>query len=136
LAIKVETKNSFILAQFYINLGAVWIARPCSRFQLCAFSNFFFFFRAGFVDFSTVNSVLVHYSRTHKHYFFVTFSLKMGSTVLFTRLKIILLQCFQFSVQQNKLYPNRPLISRLDFVWVQLLLREGWKIIANCPNNY
>ena len=37
--------------------------------------------------------------------------LKIGLTALFTHLKIILLQCFQFSVfnfQQNKLYPNRP----------------------------
>ena len=36
--------------------------------------------------------------------------LKMGHTVLFTHLKIILLQCFQFSVfnfSKNKLYPNR-----------------------------
>ena len=31
----------------------------------------------------------------------------MGLTVLFTHLKIILLQCFQF--QQNKFYPNRSL---------------------------
>ena len=30
-------------------------------------------------------------------YFSVTFSLKMGPTILFTHLKIILLQCFQFS---------------------------------------
>ena len=35
---------------------------------------------------------------THKSHFLVTFSLKLGPTILFTHLKIILLQCFQFSV--------------------------------------
>ena len=36
---------------------------------------------------------------THKPFFFPTkLSLKMGSTILFTHLKIISLQCFQFSV--------------------------------------
>ena len=45
---------------------------------------------------------------THKLHFSVTFSLKMGPTTLFTHLKIILLQYFQF--QQNKFYPNKPLI--------------------------
>ena len=39
--------------------------------------------------------------------------LKMGLTVLFTHLKIILLQCFQFSVfsfNKNKFNPNGPYI--------------------------
>ena len=40
----------------------------------------------------------MHRSRTHKFHFSATFSLKMDSTVLFTHLKNILLQCFQFSV--------------------------------------
>ena len=47
---------------------------------------------------STVNSATVHYLWTHKFHFSATFSLKMGPTALFTHLKIILLQCFQFSV--------------------------------------
>ena len=34
-------------------------------------------------------------------------TLKLGSTVLFTHLKIILLQCFQFSVFNNKRYLNK-----------------------------
>ena len=49
-------------------------------------------------DRSSVNSASVHYSRTHKFHFLSNFSLKMGLTVLFTHLKIILLQYFQFSV--------------------------------------
>ena len=35
---------------------------------------------------------------THKSHFSTTFLLKMGPTALFTHLKIILVQCFQFSV--------------------------------------
>ena len=35
--------------------------------------------------------------------------LKMGLTTLFTYLKIILLQCFQFS--NNKFNPNEPIVS-------------------------
>ena len=35
--------------------------------------------------------------------------LKMGLTILFTYLKIILLQCFQFS--NNKFNPNGPIVS-------------------------
>ena len=40
----------------------------------------------------------MHCLWTHKLHFSITFSLKMGHTVLFTHLKIILLQYFQFSV--------------------------------------
>ena len=47
---------------------------------------------------SVVNSAHVHCSRTHKFHFLSIFSLKMGPTALFTHLKIILLQYFQFSV--------------------------------------
>ena len=38
----------------------------------------------------------------------------MGPTTLYTHLKIILLQCFQFSVfsfNNNKFNPNRPLVG-------------------------
>ena len=44
------------------------------------------------------NRASVHCSQAHKFHFSAIFSLKMGPTVLFTYLKIILLQCFQFSV--------------------------------------
>ena len=40
----------------------------------------------------------VYYSRDPQSQFSATFSLKIGPTILFTYLKIILLQCFQFSV--------------------------------------
>ena len=59
-------------------------------------SLFSFLVQPSLVDFSTLNSVFVHCSQTHKFRFLVTFSLKMGLTILFIHLKIILLQCFQF----------------------------------------
>ena len=40
----------------------------------------------------------------------VNITLKLSPTVLFTYLKIILLQYFQFLVFNNKQYPNRPLM--------------------------
>ena len=67
-------------------------------FAFLSFLFFFFFFPAACFDFSTVNSASVHCSRIPKLHFSATFSLKMSLTVLFTHLKIILLQYFQFSV--------------------------------------
>ena len=54
-------------------------------------------------DKSTVHALL-----STVHALFTDYKiLKMGPTVLFTHFKIILLQCFQFSVStKNKLYPN------------------------------
>ena len=49
-------------------------------------------------DRSSMNSTFMHCSRTHKFHFLSIFSLKIGPTVLFTHLKIILVQYFQFSV--------------------------------------
>ena len=49
---------------------------------------------------------------THKYHFLTIFSLKTGFTTLFTYLKIILLQCFQFqffSFSNNKFNSNRSL---------------------------
>ena len=76
----------------------VWIALISAA---SAFPQFFFFFSSfqpQWLTRSFVNSALVHCSWSHKLHFLSTFSLKMGLTVLFTHLKIILLQCFQFSV--------------------------------------
>ena len=56
-------------------------------------------------------------NETHKSLFSTTFSLKIDHTVLFTHLKIILLQYFQF--QQNKRYPNRL------FIWKWWLTTHG-----------
>ena len=47
-------------------------------------------------------------------------TLKLGLTVLFTHLKIILLPCFQFSIFSNKQYPNRPLST--NFLGYRLIV--------------
>ena len=68
-----------------------------SRFAFSfLFSFFFFFIQPQHLTKSSMNSASVHCSWTHKFHFSVTFSLKMGPTTLFTHLKIILLQYFQF----------------------------------------
>ena len=80
---------------------------------LSLFFFFFFFLAENFefkINFQSHMSP-VHCLRTHKFHFLTTFSLKMGSTVLFTHLKIILLQCFL--VFNFQLYPNGPLIINL-----------------------
>ena len=53
----------------------------------------------------------MHCSRDPQIFFFNKLLLKISLTVLFTYLKIILLQCFQFSVFSSKWYPNRSLSS-------------------------
>ena len=57
----------------------------------------------------------------------------MGPTVLFIHLKIILLQCFQFSVfsfSKNKLYPNGPLVFYTHKLKNHLFSRVFWLNIA------
>ena len=63
----------------------IWLKRQCMN------SNQIF-------NFSAHQWVSCTIHRTHKLHFLATFSLKMGLTILFTYLKIILLQYFQFSV--------------------------------------
>ena len=65
-----------------VRLGSAFALPKCT-FWFCFF--FFFFF-----------------------YFLVNFSLKMGLTVLFTHLKIILLQYFSVFSFSFQLYPNGP----------------------------
>ena len=60
-------------------------------------------------------SCIVH--RIHKYFIYKKKKLKLGLTILFTHLKIILLQCFQFSVFSNKQYPNRPLVTSLGIIY-------------------
>ena len=65
-----------------------------------------------------VNSAHKYCLRTHKFHFLSIFSLKMGPTSLFTHLKIILLQCFQFSVFSfNKISSIQTLNSSKDKSW-------------------
>ena len=92
---------------FYVNFALVWIL-PFIRLRFAFF--FFFFTRFGktwlLFMYCSMNSnrkcwlfcrkqCIVYFLWTHKFYFLVTFSLKMSPTILFTHLKIILLQWFQ-----------------------------------------
>ena len=64
-----------------------------------AFSSLFFFFLdAHFCDCGVFPVGLVHCSQDPQTSFLLKISLKMDLTALFTYLKIILLQCFQFLV--------------------------------------
>ena len=84
-------------------LEFVWI-HVCCVLLFCIFFFHAFSPTGGTVHIRYMNSshnfwpVFMHCSRTHKFHFLSIFSLKMGLTTLFTHLKIILLQCFQFSV--------------------------------------
>ena len=93
---------------------SVWIhwryVCVCDKLRFRSFFFFFLFSRVleecGYCSMNSshkcwlfpVNSAFVHCSWTHKFHFSTTFSLKIGPTALFTYLKNILLQCFQFSV--------------------------------------
>ena len=79
-------------------LVLVWIALISAVSVFPQFFFFFFYFQPQWLTRSSVNSAQVYCSRTHKLHFLSTFSLKIGSTVLFTHLKIILLQYFQFLI--------------------------------------
>ena len=108
----------FMQLKLYINILCKFGSRVM-RFALCVLLLFFFLFffsflhafqgTSGTVEYCSVLfgpffltflsiSGSVHCSRTHKFHFLSIFSLNMGPTVLFTHLKIILLQCFKFSV--------------------------------------
>ena len=104
---------SYGLASGYAEFGNCLLGLSLcldSRFinHVCVLFFFFFCFHAfleecGYCSMNSshkcwlfsVNSASVHCSRTHKFHFLSIFSLKIGPTVLFTHLKIILLQWFQ-----------------------------------------
>ena len=84
------------LYEFGFELSVVAFVLSDFLFLSLFFLLFFFFFQPHYLIKSTVNSIFMHCLQTHKFYFLTIFSLKMGPTALFTHLKIILLQCFQF----------------------------------------
>ena len=88
---------NFIANNTIIVIVLVWIAliSAASAFPQIFFS--FLFSRNGWpVLLWTVHLYIIY--EPHKLHFLSIFSLKMGLTLLFTHLKIILLQYFQFSV--------------------------------------
>ena len=63
-----------------------------------------------------VHMSLVNSARNPQVWISTNFSLKLGPTALFTHLKIILLQYFQFSIISNKRYPNKPLVENRHYI--------------------
>ena len=104
------TKKNWVTLVFSNGFGieGVWIGLKVA-FSVLHFQAFFFFS-------PHVNSKITwFYCVGDKKYCSRTVhTLFMGPTTLFTHLKIILLQCFQFSVfsfSNNKFNPNRPIVS-------------------------
>ena len=87
-------------------------AKRVSAFVCLFVCFFFFFFQPLRLTFSIMNSIFMHCLWIHKYHFLLTFlflstfSLKMGTMILFTHLKIILLQYFSVLVFSFQLYPN------------------------------
>ena len=109
---------SFHSYQIYHTFGLFWVTQidvdrctiiysytysarlDSNESSVCVFWFFFFFFlQPHNMTKSTMNSAQMHCLRTHTFHFSATFLLKMGPIILFTHLKIILLQCFHFQFQ-------------------------------------
>ena len=85
--------------------------------RFLSFFFFFFFFSAAMVDRSSVNSAFVHCSRTSQTLLFINFFIKNGShstIYTFKNYFATVFSVFSFQFQQNKFYPNGPLIG---FFW-------------------
>ena len=87
---KIRTLLRINTATLKVCLGSTFCA---SKMHVCILA-FFFFFELKCLTFFLWTVYSVHCSRIHKFHFLTNFSLKMGLMVLFTHLKIILLQCF------------------------------------------
>ena len=104
---KIETKwiRFFLLEEEVLKTKCA-LGKRVLRLPHLSFHFFFsFFLKKNFSCIcwlSLVNSahqwVLCTVHGTHEPHFSVTFSLKIGSTILFTHLKVILLLYFQFSI--------------------------------------
>jgi len=97
-----ESDFNFFFNKEYLNSLKPGLDSAYSRMRFM-FAHFLIsFFLAAVVNFSLVYNAhqwipcTVH--EIHKLHFLTTFSLKIGLTIQFTYLKIILLQCFQFSI--------------------------------------
>ena len=120
----------------YCLLECVWEARFALPRRTFTFHKFFFFFwsSSNFLTILVWKVFLCTVHGSHKIYFLATFSLKMGPTILFTHLKIILLQCFSvfsFSFQFSAVSKRTLSVMLLWFVIVKF---SDWQL-AHDPNN-
>ena len=161
--------SQYLKTWMWVYIVLVWIAlKPALGFASCIFSFLFFFFwsvTTGDSGYCLMNSsrtffyffvplshqwILYTVHGTHKYHISATFSLKMDPTILFTHLKIILLQCFQFqfsisttisSIQTNPLSQLKKIVmkvsplkfeininlkSRFQLFWAMLHLHTPW----------
>ena len=76
-----------------VRLGSAFCASQ-THVYVSQFFFFFFLSSSNFLTFLVLTVLLCTVHGSHKIHFSATFSLKIGPTILFTHLKIILLQCF------------------------------------------
>ena len=97
-----------------------------------AFLLFFFFFMSRNIWFFMWTVHGVHCLRIYKFYFLATFSLKMGHTILFTYLKIILLQyfsIFSFNFQFLTVSKRTPRFNDLELYYLSTPLLILYSIL-------
>ena len=97
--IKIYTKFSSMISTCQTNMIYVWIQMKSQHLRLgfpSSSSSFFFFFFLMHTNY-TVQETLCTVHGTHNHFIYNKNILKIGLTTLFTHLKLILLQYFQFS---------------------------------------
>ena len=107
---------------------------PASTFQSCVFLFFFFLVQPAIVDFVNYEQCIRALFTVSQITLFNNFFIKNGPTALFTHLKIISLQCFQFQfsvsakISSIQTHPKRPLpdfqlnsIFQLKFLAITLL---------------
>ena len=94
-----------------VNYVPVWFQLKLMFSVFCFY--FYFLFQPYYLTKSTVNSAFMHCLRTHKFYFSVTFSLKMGLMTIhtFKNYFAIVFSVSVFSFNKNKLNLNGPIVS-------------------------
>ena len=109
----VTSNKYYSLVFYFVDLVLVWIALISAASVFPQFFFFFFFsFQPQWLTRSSVNSALVHCSRTPQTPLFINFFIKNGSHNIIYTFKnyfAIVFLVFSFQFQQNKFYPNRPL---------------------------
>ena len=102
-----------LVVKFHYNVTVKWVSNEAVWFKLKVASTFHVF--RGFFFSLRMNGKITWFYCVgdKKHCSYTVHTLFTGSTTLFTHLKIILLQYFQFSVfsfSNNKFNPNGPYI--------------------------
>ena len=97
----------FILKQFYLILKSNM--EPHHKYShKTRFPNTGTHIFRAFLCFAEKQQVSCTVHGTRNYFFQQKKTLKLGLTILFIHLKIIFLQCFQFSIFSNKRYPKIP----------------------------